>query len=271
MSGRYEGKVALITGGASGLGEATAQLLVSEGGRVVIADRSTDRGRVVAESLGAAVVFAPCDVTDEAQVAAAADLALETWGRLDGCFANAGIVGLVGPIAEAPLDDWDRTMAVLLRGVVVTVKHAARVMLAAGHGGAIVATASTAGLRGGLGPHAYSTAKAGVIGLVRSVAAELAPHRIRVNAVAPGSIPTSMTAHVMSGDPDAIEEAARRIAEQSPLGRSGTPHDVAEAVLYLCSDAGSYVTGQTLAIDAGLTSGASMSTRWSRTAMVVAR
>lgn len=270
MSGRYEGKVALVTGGASGLGEATARLLVREGGRVVIADRSADRGRVVAESLGDAAVFAPCDVTDEGAVAAAADLAHVRWGRLDGCFANAGIVGIVGPIAETPMDGWDHTMAVLLRGVVVTVKHAARVMLELGHGGAIVATASVAGLQGGLGPHAYSTAKAGVIGLVRSVAAELAPQRIRVNAVAPGSIPTSMTAHVMSGDPGAIDQTAQRIADESPLGRSPTPFDVAEAVLYLCSDAGSYVTGQTLAIDAGLTTGASMSRRWSRTAMVIA-
>lgn len=271
MGHRFDGKVALITGAASGLGEATARLLVAEGGRVVVADYSDERGRSVVESLGDGAVFARCDVTVEADVAAAADLAVSTWGRLDGAFANAGIVGVVGPIAETPMDDFDRTMAVLVRGVFVTVKHAARVMQAAGNGGAIVMTSSIAGVQGGLGPHAYSVAKAGVIGLARSAAAELAQFRIRVNAIAPGSIPTGMTAHVMAGDPDALEQTAVHIGAKSPLGRSGSTLDIAEAALYFMSDAGSYVTGQTLVVDAGVTSGASMNSTWANTAMIVAR
>lgn len=271
MGNRYEGKVAVVTGAASGLGEATARLLVAEGGRVVVADRDDLRGKAVADSLGDAAVFARCDVTVEADIAAAFDLAVEQWGRVDGAFANAGIVGTAGPIAETPMDDFDRTLAILLRGVFVTVKHAARTMQASSAGGAIVMTSSVAGVQGGLGPHAYSVAKSGVVGLARSAASELAAHRIRVNAVAPGSIVTSMTAHVISGDPDDIDAATASIGKRSPLGRAGVPDDIAEAVLYLLSDAGSYVTGQTLVIDAGVTSGASMSAHWSTTKMVVAR
>ncbi len=271
MGNRFENNVAVVTGAASGLGEATARLLVAEGGRVVVADYDSERGKAVASSLGDAARFSKCDVTVEADVAAAIDLAVSTWGRLDGAFANAGIVGVAGPIAETPMDDFDRTIAVLLRGVFVTVKHAARAMQACGNGGCIVMTSSVAGVQGGLGPHAYTVAKTGVIGLARSAASELAAHRIRVNAIAPGSIPTGMTAHVMSGDPEALEQATERIGKMSPLGRSGLPSDIAEACLYFMSDAGSYVTGQTIVVDAGLTSGASMNSTWSGTRMVVAR
>jgi NAD(P)-dependent dehydrogenase (short-subunit alcohol dehydrogenase family) len=271
MSARYDGKVAVITGAASGLGEATARLLVAEGGKVIVADYGAERGQAVADSLGDAARFVRCDVTSESDVAAAVDAAVDTWGRLDGAFANAGIVGVIGPIAETPMDDFDRTMAVLVRGVFVTVKHAARAMQAAGNGGSIVMTSSIAGVQGGLGPHAYSVAKTGVVGLARSAAAELANHRIRVNAIAPGSIPTGMTAHVMMGDPDAIDKATESIGSRSPLGRSGHPNDIAEAALYLLSDAGSYMTGQTLVVDAGVTSGANMNPTWSKTAMIVAR
>ena len=271
MTGRYDARVAVITGGASGLGEATARLLVAEGGKVVIADYGVDRGQAVADSLGDAGTFIRCDVTNEDDVAAAIDCAVDTYGRLDGTFANAGIVGISGPIASTPMDDFDRTIAVLVRGVFTTVKHAARVMQAAGNGGSIVCTSSVAGVQGGLGPHAYSVAKAGVIGLARSAAAELAGSKIRVNAIAPGSIPTAMTAHVIAGDPDALEKASATIGSTSPLGRPAHPNDIAEAALYLMSDAGSYMTGQTLVVDAGLTSGAGMNMRWERTDMVIAR
>lgn len=270
-NGRYEGQVAVITGGASGLGEATARLLVAQGGRVVIADYGVERGQAVATSLGDSARFVACDVTDESQIAAAMDMAVDTWDRLDGTFANAGIVGAVGPIAETDMGDFDRTMAVLLRGVFMTVKHAARAMTACGNGGAIVATSSVAGVQGGLGPHVYAMAKAGVIGLARSASAELAHQGIRVNAVAPGSIPTAMTAHVLVGDPAALDQAAESIGSRSPLGRAGTPNDIAETVLFLLSGAGSYITGQTIVVDAGVTSGAAMTGRWSKSAMVVAR
>jgi NAD(P)-dependent dehydrogenase (short-subunit alcohol dehydrogenase family) len=266
---RYTDRVAVVTGGASGLGEATARLLAAEGGRVVVADLHADRAHAVADSIGSDRASAiACDVTLEADIAAAFDHAVTTFGGVDGAFANAGIVGAAGPIADTPMDDYDRTMAVLLRGVYCTVKHAARTMR---DGGGIVCTSSVAGVMGGLGPHVYAAAKAGVIGLARSAAAELATRAIRVNAVAPGSIPTAMTAHVMSGDPDAIDLAAAGIGSRSPLGRSGTPNDIAETVVFLLSDAGSYITGQCLVVDAGVTSGASMSPTWAGTAMVEAR
>src|SRR5436190_10121206 len=137
MTGRYEGKVAVITGAASGLGEAGARLVVAEGGKVVIADYSSQRGQQVAGDLGDSAIFVKCDVTREADCAAAFDAAIDTWGRCDGAWANAGIVGLAGPIAEADMSDFDATMAVLMRGVFCTIKHAARVMVAADNGGCI--------------------------------------------------------------------------------------------------------------------------------------
>ena len=271
MAGRFEGKVALVTGGASGLGEATARLAVAEGGKVVIADYGVERGEAVAKSLGDKGIFVKCDVTNEADVAAAADAAMSKWGRLDGCFANAGIVGIAGPLADTPLDDFDKTMAVLVRGVFTTYKHAARVMIAAGNGGSIVGTASVAGVMGGLGPHAYAMAKSGVIGLARSAASELAGYRIRSNSIAPGSIPTGMTAHVMMGDPDAVDKAAERMATMSPLKRAPHANDIAETVMFLWSDGGSYITGQNITVDAGITTGAGMSATWNDVRMVVAR
>ncbi|CAB4870400.1 unannotated protein [freshwater metagenome] len=270
-AGRYEGRVAVITGAASGIGEATARLLVAEGGHVIVADYGVDRGQAVAASLGDAARFVRCDVTSEDDVAAAMDTAVSTWGRLDGAFANAGIVGVIGPIEQTSMEDFDRTMAVLVRGVFVTVKQAARQMIACGNGGSIAATASVAAVQGGLGPHAYAMAKAGVVGLARSAAAELARQRIRVNAIAPGSIPTGMTAHVMAGDPEALDKTAARIAAASPLGRSGTVTDIAETALFLLGDAGSYISGQCIVVDAGLTAGASMSQAWATPGMIIAR
>ncbi len=271
MGDRFSGKVGVVTGGASGLGEATARLMVAEGGKVVVADLLDERGQAVADSLGAAATFVHCDVTDEAQVAAAIDAATATFGRIDGVFANAGIVGAAGPIAETPMDHYDKTMAVLLRGVFMTVKHGARALIAQGSGGAIVCTSSVAGVQGGLGPHVYTVAKTGVIGLARGAASELCQYGIRVNAVAPGSIPTGMTAHVMTGNPDEVDKAAHLMAKTSPLGRAPHANDIAEAVLYLMSDGGSYVNGQCLTVDAGVTTGAVLSPRFRATEMVVAR
>lgn len=260
----------MITGGASGLGEAAARLLVAEGGNVVIADYGEERGRAVAESLGDAAAFALCDVTQEDQVAAAFDLGVSTFGRMDGAFANAGIIGAVGPIAETPMDAFDRTMSVLNRGVFCTTKHAARTMIAAGNGGSIAMTSSVAGVQGGLGPHVYAMAKAGVIGLARSAASELQSDRIRVNAIAPGGIPTAMTAHAATGDPDSVAAVAVAMNESAPLGRGSTPDDIAEAVLFFFSEAGSWITGQTLVVDAGMTAAPPMSASWSATQMIVA-
>jgi NAD(P)-dependent dehydrogenase (short-subunit alcohol dehydrogenase family) len=196
---------------------------------------------------------------------------MDTWGRLDGAWANAGIVGLAGPIAEANMDQFDQTMAVLARGVFVTFKHAARVMVAAGNGGCIIGTASVAAVKGGMGPHAYAMAKAGVVGLARNIASELAPFRIRANSIAPGSIPTGMTAHVITGDPDDLEGASARMAANSPIGRAPHANDIAEAALFLMSDAGSYISGQCLIVDGGDTETVRTSPNWTSSRMVVAR
>ena len=248
---RYDGKVALVTGGASGIGEAIVRLVVREGGSVVIADRQAELGQALAHALGAAAVFAAADVSDEADVAAAVDLAVARYGRLDLMCNNAGFAGPDLPIAETPLREYDRVMAALLRGVFAGIKHAARVMIPAGRGGAIVNTSSVAGVQGGLGCHIYTTAKHGVIGLTRSAASELGRYGIRVNCVAPGGVPTPMGALFVTGDASRVDVVAERQAERSPLGRAATPDDIAEAVAYLGSDGGSFVNGQTLVVDAG--------------------
>jgi NAD(P)-dependent dehydrogenase (short-subunit alcohol dehydrogenase family) len=252
MTGRLDGKTAVITGAASGIGAGTARLFVEEGAHVVIADMQVDAGTALVDELGDSARFAEVNVLDESQVAASIDLAVSEFGRIDIMFNNAGIVGAVGRISEMPTEAWDNTIAILLRGVFLGVKHASRVMLEQ-NSGVILNTASTAGVLGGLGPHAYTAAKHGVIGLTKSVANELAPNGIRVNAIAPGNTVTAMTATVSSGDPDDLDKTTDRIASMSPLGYAGVPHDIAAAALYLASDDARYVTGHTLVVDAGQT------------------
>jgi len=251
-TGRLANKVALITGGASGIGEGTARRFVAEGASVVIADLQADRGTALAAELGAPASFIACDVTSEDDLAAAVDHAVATFGRLDIMFNNAGIVGVIGRIAETSADSWDRTVAVLLRGVFLGTKHAARVMVPQGSG-VIISTSSTAGILGGLGPHCYTACKHAVIGLTKSVASELAANGIRVNAISPGSTVTAMTSAVITGDHTATEAADKAIAAGSALGIAGYPEDIANAALYLASDEARYVTGHTLVVDAGQT------------------
>ena len=252
MTGRLAGRTAVITGAASGIGAGTARLFVEEGAHVVVADMQVDAGRALVEELGDAARFAEVNVLDESQVAAAVDLAVSEFGALDIMFNNAGIVGAVGRISEMPTEAWDNTIAILLRGVFLGTKHAARVMLEQ-NSGVIINTASTAGVMGGLGPHAYTAAKHAVVGLTKSVANELAPNGIRVNAIAPGNTVTAMTASVTTGDPDALDKTNERIASTSPLGYAGLPYDIAAAALYLASDDARYVSGHTLVVDAGQT------------------
>jgi NAD(P)-dependent dehydrogenase (short-subunit alcohol dehydrogenase family) len=271
MAGRFEGRVAVITGAASGIGEAGARLVVAEGGKVVIADYGTERGTKVAADLGDAARFVKCDVTVESTVKDAFDAAIDTWGRCDAAWANAGIVGHIAPIAETDMEQLDRTMAVLLRGVFCTFKHAARVMVPAGNGGSMLGTASIAGLKGGLGPHAYGTAKAGVVALCRNVASEMAPHRIRANSIAPGGIPTAMTAHIGGNDPNDLGPAIAQVAKDSPLGRAGTADDIAQTAMFLMSDDGSYISGQCIVVDAGSTDTVPSSGMLKKPRMVVAR
>jgi NAD(P)-dependent dehydrogenase (short-subunit alcohol dehydrogenase family) len=253
---RLENKVAVITGGAMGIGAATASRFIKEGCKVVIGDIQRGPGEAFAAQFGDQAAFAVCDVTKEDDVAALVDLAISRFGKLDIMFNNAGIVGAVGPIDTTPANEWNASLAVLINGVFFGMKHAARVMKPAAKG-SIISMASTAGLMGGLGPHAYAAGKHAVVGMTKNVAAELCHLGIRVNAIAAASMATPMVANVLTGDPSKIEEAKRILAEVSPLhGRPGLAEDVANAALWLASDESGYTTGHTLTTDAGTTIGA---------------
>ncbi len=255
MAGRLEGQVALITGGASGIGEATVRLFVREGARVVIADIQDERGEGIAEELGDAAVYQHTNVTQEDSIAAAVDRAVSEFGQLDCLFANAGIVGAMGPIDEIPAEEYDATMAVNLRGAFLSMKHAARVMKPR-KSGTILSTSSIAALQGGLGPHVYATAKIALTGLTKNVAAELVSHGIRVNCIAPGNMVTEMISGLVTGSPDNKAQIEEGMANASPLpGRAGQAEDIAQAAAYLASDAAGFVNGHTLVVDAGLTVG----------------
>jgi len=255
VAGRVSGKVTVVTGAASGLGEATARLMHAEGASVLLADIQDDRGRRVADELGDRARFLHCDVTAESDVAGAVDTAVREFGRLDCMFNNAGIIGTHGGIDEIPLEEYEFTMAVLLRSVFLGLKHAARVMKPQ-HSGVILNTTSIGGLQGGLGPHVYGAAKGAVIALTRNVAAELGAWSIRVNAIAPGKILTPMNAATIVGDPDAMDEAREAFRTRTPLrGRIGVADDIAQAALWLASDDAGFVSGHILVVDGGLTTG----------------
>ena len=257
MGSRLEGKVAAITGASSGFGTAAARLFVSEGCKVMLGDIQAGPGEALAAELGDGAAFIVCDVTKEDDVAALVDGAVERFGQLDIMYNNAGIVGAVGPIATTPADEWAATLDVLLNGVFYGMKHAARVMKPR-QTGSIVSMASTAGIMGGLGPHAYAACKHAVIGLTKNVGAELCRSGIRVNAIAPAGMATAMVANVSTGDPDAIEETKKNLAAASPLkDRPGLAEDVANAALWLASDESGYTNGHTLTTDAGITTGSS--------------
>jgi len=255
---RLDGKVAVITGAASGIGAASARRFVEEGCRVVLGDIQQEKGDALVAELGSNAIFAICDVTKEEDVAGLVDLAVDHFGQLDIMFNNAGIVGAVGPIETTVAAEWTATLDILLNGVFYGMKHAARVMKPRGSG-SIISMSSTAGLMGGLGPHTYATAKHAVVGLTKNVAAELCRFGVRVNAIAPASMATEMVASILTGDPDDTGSAAEALAAASPLlDRAGTPADVANAALWLASDESGYTNGHTLTTDAGITSGATV-------------
>lgn len=258
MRERLGGKVAVITGGASGIGEATVRLFAAEGARVVIADVQDERGRRLAGELGSGATYAPTDVRAEAQVQAAIAVAVERWGRLDCIFNNAGAGGVTGGIEAITAAGFDDTMALLVRGVLFGMKHAAPVMRRQGSG-SIISTASIAGLRGGWGPHVYSAAKAAVIQLTRSIALELAASGVRVNCICPGGIATPIFGASLGLSAEAAERGSALVANVlagvHPVGREGRPGDIAGAALWLASDESSFVTGQALVVDGGITAG----------------
>ena len=247
--------VTIITGGASGMGEATARLLASRGQQVLLADIQDDLGEALAKELGPLAEYRHTNVMEEGDVARLVDHAVAEWGSLDGLFNNAGIIGTMGPIDQTPVEEWDFTVSMLLRSVFLGLKHGARAMKKAERG-AIVNTASIAAFRGDIGPHAYAAAKSAIVGLTRNAAAELGAWGIRVNAVAPGRMATPMVAAAWVGDVDDLDGAREAIGQVTPLkDRIGLASDIAEAAAWLLSDAAGYVSGQTLIVDGGLVSG----------------
>lgn len=249
---RLEGKVAIITGGASGMGRATVERFVAEGASVVVGDLNVAGGERFVQELSQAghadrVRFTRADVSVEDDVAAMVELATSAFGRLDVMFNNAGLGGAVGPITEIDVEAWDYTFHVLVRGVFLGTKHAARVMIRQGEGGSIINTASIAGLSGGAGPQAYSAAKAAVVNLSRTTAVELAPHLIRVNAICPGLIFTPLM-HL--GDEDDAERVMRSV---QPLPRRGEGADIAGTALFLASEDSSFISGEAIVVDGALT------------------
>lgn len=252
---RLQGKVAVITGAASGIGAATARRFKEEGCALILGDIQSELGHDLAQELGDRAFFENCNVTLEADVKKLVDRALSAFGQLDIMFNNAGIVGAKGPIDQTPADEWRITTDILINGVFYGVKHAAAAMKQQ-RSGSIINMSSVAGVMGGLGPHAYTTAKHAVIGLTTSASAELCQHNVRVNAIAPFSMATPMVADAHLQDHHATDEVAKTLAANSPLpGRAGTALDVANAALWLGSDESGYTSGLTLTTDAGVTTG----------------
>lgn len=252
---KLQGKVAIVTGGASGMGRATVMRFLADGAKVVVADLNEKNG---AETVGIAkaqghgddIAFVRCDVANEAEVAAAIAEAERRFGKLDIAYLNAGVGGAFGPIAETSVEDWDYTFAVLTRSVFLGMKHASLAMKKRGpddvkRGGVILVTASIAGMVGGGGSHAYSAAKAAVISLIENVAAELGPDRIRVVGIAPGVISTPL---VHRGRPEKYEKQFR----QQPWPDRGEPEHIADVAAFLCSDEARFITGETVKVDGGL-------------------
>ena len=250
---RLEGKSAIVTGAASGIGRASAILFAQHGARVVVVDRSPDV-KATADTIqhfGGHAVALVKDVSQEADVADFIQTAVHEHGGLDVCFANAGISGGLRPFDDWSAADWMNILSINLVGTFLAIKHAARVMVPAGRG-SIICTASVAGLRSGAGGPPYSASKAGVISLVQTSANEFGGTGIRINAICPGLIETGMTKPIFESA--RARGSERKIGQLTPLRRSGVPMEIANAALFLASDEASYVNGQALAVDGGLSS-----------------
>lgn len=254
MSGRLEGKVALITGGCSGIGLATVERFVAEGAQVVVCDLQDEKGAALEARFSDRVIYRRCDVIEERAIAASVAAAERVFGGLDILFNNAGASGVAAGVLDMPVEGWDFTQNLLLRGPMLGMKHAAPLMIARG-GGSIINTASIAGLEAGWGL-AYGVAKAGVIHLSKLAAAELAVHNIRVNSICPGVIVTPIFGIAMGLERRAADQMAAGLVEAAgqmqPLRRAGSPEDIANAALYFASDESSFVTGSHQVVDGGI-------------------
>ena len=261
---RLENKVAVITGSASGMGRATAIRFSQEGASVVVADLNESGGESVVRECkenGGNAIFQKADVSSEEQVKAMIDRAVKEFGRLDITYNNAGIGGAIGPIENISVEDWDKTFAVLTRGVFLGIKHSIPIMCKQG-GGSIISTASMAGLQGWNGIHAYSGAKAAVVNITRSAAIQLGRDRIRVNCICPGGIVTPMT---YRGIPGGEEAAIKSMARLQPIPRAGRPEDIANMALFLASDESEWITGTAMVVDGGMIAGVTIPTAQDQT------
>jgi NAD(P)-dependent dehydrogenase (short-subunit alcohol dehydrogenase family) len=258
MTGRLSGKVAVITGGASGIGRGTVDLFVREGARVVAADIQDDKGARLEDDLGKAVRYIRCDVTREGDVKEAVDLAVKAFGRLDCIFNNAGTPGALENAETVTAESFDAVMRLHVLGAMFGMKHAVPVMRAQG-GGSIISTASIAGLQNGFGPLLYSTAKAAIVHMTKVAAAQLGPMNIRVNCICPGLIATPIFAKGIGLATQVADQTVTAIQsvmkDSQPIPRAGLPADIAEAALFLASDGAGFVNGHALVVDGGITLG----------------
>jgi len=250
-NGSFTGRVAFVTGAANGIGRATALAFAREGANVVVADVSEEGNQETShmiEELGGRALPVRCDVSRPEDVKAALDKALEAFGRLDFAFNNAGVEQPITATAEITEEEWNRIIRINLSGVFLCMKYEIPLMLRQG-GGAIVNTASGAGVKGFGGQAAYTAAKHGVVGLTKSTALDYASQNIRVNAVCPGIIATPMMNRFTGG----TAEGERRVIAQEPIGRMGKPEEIAATVVWLCSDAAAFVVGHAMVVDGGQT------------------
>ena len=253
MAGRLDKKIALITGGGSGIGRASALAFTREGAKVIVSDVDIEGGEGTVQMIQAAggtAIFVKADVSKAAEVEMLVKRGVEVYGRLDCALNNAGIQGEIKQTAECSEENWHRIIAINLTGVWLCMKHEIPYMLKQG-GGAIVNTASNFGLVGSIGMPAYAASKHGVLGLTKTAALEYAKSGIRVNAVCPGPTQTPLVDRILNEQPQLANQIVEAIKAREPLGRMGQPQEIAEAVVWLCSEAASFVTGAAMAVDGG--------------------
>jgi NAD(P)-dependent dehydrogenase (short-subunit alcohol dehydrogenase family) len=253
MPDNLVGKVAVVTGGSSGIGLASAEAFVAEGARVVIADIQDERGRAAAGRLGDAAIYVHADVSDDEQVAELVDAAVKHYGRLDVMFNNAGGAGDPSALVDLGPAGLDASLRLIVGSAVSGHRHAARVFIDQGRGGSVITTSSGSGLRGGLGQAGYVIGKHAVIGLVRQAAAELGPYGIRSNAICPGITMTPVLAMGIARERKAafMDRLAESLSDEQPAKRVGQPEDIAAAAVFLASDLSRFVNGVVLPVDGG--------------------